>query len=95
MRRGLWCRLDRRRSEELERGIVRVTVVTTVGTAPALIFVLAAAAAAVAHAPRSGDVEALPKCLLNSSVLAAVEEGSRGEEELEGGGKNGGWCEGR
>lgn len=94
MRRGLWCRLDRRRSEELEGGIVRVTVITTVGTAPALIFVLAAAAA-VAHAPRSGDVEALPECLLDGSVLAAVEEGSRWEEELEGGGKDGGWCEGR
>ena len=92
---GLWCSLDgRRRSEEFEGGIIRVTVVITmVGTTPALIFVLAAAA--VAHiAEGNGDVEALPECLLNSCILAAVEEGSRREEELEGAGKNGGWGEG-
>ena len=94
MRRGLWCCLDgRRRSEEFEGGIIRVAVVITmVGTAPALIFVVAAAA--VAHAGRNGDVETLPECLLHSCVLAAVEEGSRGEEELEGAGKNDGWGEG-
>ena len=91
----LWCSLDRRRrSKELEGGIVRVAVITMVGTAPALIFVLAAAAA-VASSQRSGDVEALPECLLDGSVLAAIEKGSRGEEELEGAGKNGGWGEGR
>jgi hypothetical protein len=94
-RRGLWCSLESRRSEELEGGIIRVAVITMVGTAPALIFVLAAAAAVdVAHAQRSGDVEALPERLLDGSVLGAVEEGSRGEEELVGASKNGGWGEG-
>lgn len=86
--------LDGRRREQFKGGIVGVAVITTVGTAPAPIFILAAAAAAVAHAERRGDVEALLERLLDSCVLAAVEEGRRGEEELEGAGKNGGRGEG-
>jgi hypothetical protein len=65
-----------------------------VGTAPALIFVLAAAAA-VAHAQRGGDVEALLERLLERGVLAAIEEGGGGEEELVGAGENGGRDEAR
>lgn len=89
---GLGCSLDGGRREEFERGI-GVAVITIVGTAPALIFILAAAAA-VAQAERRADVEALLERLLDRGVLAAVEEGSRGEEELEGAGENGGWGEG-
>ena len=94
--RRLRCSLVDGRSEEFKGGIVRVAVITVVGTAPApaLLFVLAAAAGAVAHAQRSGDVETLLERFRDRGVLGAVEEGGRGQEELEGTSENGGWGEG-
>jgi hypothetical protein len=95
-RRRPWHGLRRRlagRREELEGGIVGVAIVTVVGATSALVFVIAAAAA-IAHAQRGRDVEALLERFLDGGVLAAVEEGSRGEEELVGAGEDSGWGEG-